>query len=73
VEEYLRVGVKLVWVISPESRTVRVHRPDSSDTRLHEDDELTGEDVIPGFRCRVGDLFLPAMQSESTSPESNPT
>ena len=23
------------------------------------EDELSGENVLPGFRCRVGDLFLP--------------
>lgn len=57
VEDYLRAGVHLVWVISPATRTVRIHRPDGSDTRLHEVDELTGEDVLPGFSCRVGELF----------------
>ncbi|MBW3542735.1 MAG: Uma2 family endonuclease [Planctomycetes bacterium] len=59
VEDYLRAGVRLVWVINPEMRTVTVYRPDGSTSRLHEDDELSGEDVIPGFTCRVGDLFLP--------------
>jgi Uma2 family endonuclease len=57
VEEYLRVGVRLVWVINPESRLVRVHRLDGSVTSLRAQDELGGEDVLPGFRCRVNDLF----------------
>lgn len=57
VEEYLGAGVKLVWVLHPKTRTVEVHRPDGSDSRLHEADTLTGETVVPGFECRVGDLF----------------
>jgi Uma2 family endonuclease len=57
VDEYLRAGVQLVWVVDPPTRTVRVHRPDGSVTDVGEDGELEGEDVLPGFRCRVADLF----------------
>jgi Uma2 family endonuclease len=59
IEEYLRGGVRLVWVVSPRNRTVRVHHPDGTSIRLRETDELTGEDVLPGFRCRVQDIFPP--------------
>jgi Uma2 family endonuclease len=59
VLEYLGAGVALVWVINPEARTVRVHRPDGSVRWLREEDELAGDDVVPGFRCRVADLFPP--------------
>lgn len=57
VREYLEAGVRLVWVINPEHRTVRIHRADGTITDLGVNDELTGEDVIPGFRMRVGELF----------------
>jgi Uma2 family endonuclease len=57
VVEYLGVGVPLLWVIFPESRTAYLHRRDGSVVRLREDDELTGENVLPGFRCRLGDIF----------------
>ena len=57
VDEYLQAGVLLVWVIHPATRSVRVHRRDGTMSDLREDDELTGENVIPGFRCRVSDLF----------------
>jgi Uma2 family endonuclease len=60
VQEYLGAGVKLVWVVNPDLRTVRVHRADGSITGLSEHDELDGEDVLSGFRCRVGELFTPA-------------
>lgn len=56
-EEYLRAGVSLVWIANPVNRTVQVRRADGTSTTLREHDELTGEKVLPGFRCRVGDLF----------------
>ena len=59
--EYLAVGVRLVWVVNPPTRTVRVHRADGTAAFLREADELSGDDVVPGFRCRVGALFaIPA-------------
>jgi Uma2 family endonuclease len=58
VEEFLAAGVKLVWVANPATRTVRVHRADGPGTMLRAGDEMTGEDVLPGFRCRVSDFFV---------------
>lgn len=57
VVEYISAGVRLVWVIDPVTRQVFVHHPDSRGVILSADDELHGENVVPGFRCRVGDLF----------------
>lgn len=64
VEEYLQAGVQLVWVINPQSRTVLVYRANGSIIGLREHDEISGENVLPGFRCRVGQLFqLPTSPS----------
>ena len=57
LEDYQKAGVPLVWVIYPNSRTVRVHRADGSITYLHEDDVLSGEDIIPGFRCPLREVL----------------
>jgi Uma2 family endonuclease len=57
IEEYVDAGIRLIWVISPENHTVRVYRADGSSGSLRENDELDGEDVLPGFRCPVRDLF----------------
>ncbi len=75
VEEYLRAGVKLVWVVRPEIFKLEIRRSDGTGIWLRSGDELTGEDVIPGFRCRVADLLpkdteAPA-QSEA-APEAHP-
>jgi len=63
VDEYETAGVQLIWIVNPEMRTVRVHRADGTVRVLPEKDELDGEHVLPGFRCRVGELFLPAAGS----------
>lgn len=57
IEEYLAAGVKLVWVIDPENQLVYLHCKDGSVAKLHAKDELSGEDVLPGFTCKVSDLF----------------
>lgn len=62
IEEYLAAGVSLVWVIDPEVKNVVIHRADGSVAKLHIGDELTGENVLPGFRCKVSELFPQAGQ-----------
>lgn len=57
VLEYLDAGVALVWVIDPEARTTQVYRGDGTTNLLREDGELSGEDVLPGFRCRLATIF----------------
>ena len=57
VNDYLQARVSLVWVVNPFIRVVHVYRLDGSTVDLHENDELDGETVLPGFRCRIGDLF----------------
>jgi Uma2 family endonuclease len=59
IEEYLAADVQLLWVVEPELRIVDVYRKNGSIARLRESDELQGENVLPGFRCRVADLFPP--------------
>jgi len=59
LSDYRKVGVPLIWVINPESRTVMVYRRDGSISRLQDDDELSGEDVVPGFRCPIREILPP--------------
>ena len=54
---WLSHGVRLVWVVHPDTRTVDVHRPDLAVTTLGEDDALEGLDVLPGFSCAVSTVF----------------
>jgi len=57
IAEYLAAGVRQVWRISPEHRTVAIHSSPTEVKILSETDELDGGHVIPGFRCRVAELF----------------
>lgn len=57
IDEYLAAGVRQVWLISPEHRTVTAYSSPTEVKILQETDELDGGDVIPGFRCRVAELF----------------
>jgi Uma2 family endonuclease len=59
VRDYLDAGTRLVWIVDPDLRTVTVHRSGAPWLVRGEDDALDGEDVVPGFRVRVGDLFVP--------------
>jgi Uma2 family endonuclease len=54
---WLDFGVRLVLAIFPATRTVTVHQPDRPPTNLTYDDTLDGGDVLPGFRCRLRDVF----------------
>jgi Uma2 family endonuclease len=56
-EEWLRAGVRLVWLLYPATRTAMVYRSLDDPTNLTEHDHLDGNDVVPGFTCPVGDLF----------------
>ncbi len=57
VEEYLASGVRQVWLISPEHRTVTIYHAPTHTTILTEADDLVSEELLPGFRCRIADLF----------------
>jgi Uma2 family endonuclease len=65
VETYLSAGVSLVWVVNPNTRTVFVYRKDRNTIGfLHENDELSGEDILPGFRCPVREILPPPKKTQ---------
>jgi Uma2 family endonuclease len=57
VGEWLTAGTRLVWVVDPARRLARVYRPDGSETVVAEADSLDGEDVVPRFNCRLGEIL----------------
>jgi len=58
IMDYKDARIRLIWVISPKSRTVLIRRLDGTCAEVGEAGELSGEDVIPGFTCKVADLFV---------------
>jgi Uma2 family endonuclease len=57
VQSWLDGGASMVWVVNPKWRSITVYRSASHVAILTENDELSGEDVVEGFRCVVGKLF----------------
>ncbi len=57
LEDYLRAGIRLVWVIFPATGTASVLRQNGTTQRIGPEGALDGEDVLPGFRCPLGELF----------------
>jgi Uma2 family endonuclease len=55
--DWLDAGVRLLWVIDPERRLARVYRADGSETHISAGDALDGEDVVPGFSCRMEEIL----------------
>jgi Uma2 family endonuclease len=63
IAEYVAAGVRLVWLVDPEARTVLEYRGSLRGTEYDEADTLTGHDVLPEFTCRVADFFPPVAPS----------
>jgi Uma2 family endonuclease len=57
IKEYFFTGCRMVWVIDPEERSATVYREPMEGKVLKEGATLDGGDVLPGFSCKVADLF----------------
>lgn len=57
VADWLAAGARLVWVLDPARRVARVYRADGTEQILTADEALHGEDVVPGFSCRLEEVL----------------
>jgi Uma2 family endonuclease len=57
VLDYLEAGVPLVWAIDSHTRTATIYRPDGTARLLRAGEALDGEEVVPGFRLPLAELF----------------
>jgi Uma2 family endonuclease len=57
LQEYFSIGVRLVWFVDPQSRTVTVYRSATQSKTLSADDRLDGGKVLSGFELPVKTLF----------------
>jgi Uma2 family endonuclease len=57
VREYLAAGTAMVIVVDPDDRTVAVYRPERAPLELADVDVIDGEDVVPGWKLPVRDIF----------------
>jgi len=54
---WLAHGTRMVVVLNPRQRSVTVYRSLTEVRRLTIEDTLDGEDVVPGWRVPVRELF----------------
>lgn len=57
IDEYLRVGTRLVWEVDPDFQTIRVFQPGHEPIMVNRNQRIDGSDVLPGFDVPVGTLF----------------
>jgi Uma2 family endonuclease len=53
----IRNGVRLGWLVRPRQRQIRVFRPGRTPETLGAGQTLSGEDVVPGFRLKIDEIF----------------
>jgi Uma2 family endonuclease len=57
IGEYLNAGVRAVVLLDPKTATVTIYRQDELHQLLHNGDELTLPDVLPGFAVPIARFF----------------
>lgn len=57
LRDYFSAGVQVVWVVDPTLRRVLIHRPLTDIIVLNDRQVLTEEELLPGFRLAVSELF----------------
>ncbi len=63
--EYFHAGVQLMWIVDLDNRTIAIYRSSSAYRLVGEDDLISGEDVLPGFECKVQEFFADLDQIQS--------
>ena len=54
---YFEHGTRLVWTVNWKLEQVHIYRPDSISALTQSTDFLLGDEVLPGFKCRLQQLF----------------
>jgi Uma2 family endonuclease len=57
VQDWLGAGARAVWVVDPAAQTVRAYQQGGAVARLDLADDVTAEDILPGFRLPVREIF----------------
>jgi Uma2 family endonuclease len=57
IREYFLSGTRLVWIVNPIKRCVRVYTAPDESRLFQEDQPFDGGDVLPGFRLSLRDVF----------------
>jgi Uma2 family endonuclease len=58
IHDFLQAGTPLVWLVYPRTQEVVVHTADGLARTYSGDDLLAFPDILPGFSCKVAELFV---------------
>jgi Uma2 family endonuclease len=65
VLEYLEAGGRQVWLVSQKLRSITIFRSLTDVQVFTEDSELVSEDLLPGFRCSLKEIFRTSVNDSS--------
>lgn len=57
VREYFAAGTQQVWLVSQDAEEVMIYDSPTQIKVVTTGEDLTSEALLPGFKCRVADLF----------------
>ncbi len=57
VEDWLNAGCRAIVLVNPRRRTVNIHRSTTDMTTLTQSDTLELDDIVPGWRMPIQDIF----------------
>ena len=57
VQQWLDAGAAHVWIVNPKNRTMVIYRQGGSVSMHRENDTIAPDDLLPGFRLKVADIF----------------
>ena len=64
VARYLADGVKMVWVLERQGKTIQVHIANSNQITTYSGDmTISADPIIPGYAVSLAQLFAPPMSS----------
>ena len=57
LEHYFEHGTKLAWLVNWRKEQIMIYTADSVESLTRGEDTLTGGTVLPGFKCKLGEIF----------------
>ena|SRR5438477_9485207 len=66
--DFFAAGVRHVWIVYPRQQEVEVYDSPAGSRVLRGDSVLEADDVLPGFRLRIDDLFADPYSTPPPSP-----
>jgi Uma2 family endonuclease len=54
---YFEHGTRLIWIVNWKLEQVHIYRPESIEALTQGADLLSGNELLPGFKCRLSQIF----------------